>query len=146
MNKTLYFKDTNKINSTLKVMERNLEILNRNYNEIKYLNFGTVITILGSDYLRFENELKEALKGKIKESSSEKIRDVFEVVVQDLEQFEEESGAWFYNYVRFDTDTNKFYLVHDYKERINDSYTYKCKEDKLITVLSNMKDLIQENK
>lgn len=141
MSKILKFIDTQKNETTLELMIQNLDILNRNHKTIKHLNFGGTISILASDYNFWEQEIKFFLREKIEDPTEEKISNMFDIVVGDLEQFTD-GGEWFYHYVYYDTDTNKFNLLNDTVKRLYKNYTYKIKEDKLFNVLSDLKDLI----
>lgn len=128
MNKILKFTDKEK---TLKTMERNLEILNQNHEKIKHLNFCTALTILASDIETFEHDLKAVLFFEVKNCTPEKLKNVFDYLT-NLEQFEEGTGRWFYQYVYFDDDEQKFGLIYDYQKTITDSYTFVCKTENLL--------------
>jgi hypothetical protein len=141
MSKILTFRDKQKIEKTLDLIIQNLDILNRNHKAIKYLNYTTTISILASDYNFWEQEIKAFLMEKIEDPTEEKINNMFDILVGDMEQFKD-GGAWFYHYVYFDADTNKFNILDDIVKSLYGKYTYKIKEDKLFAVLSDLKDLI----
>jgi hypothetical protein len=143
--KELILRDTERIASTLKTMERNLEILNRNHDEIKYLGFPTIITLLGSDYNRYENELKSKIRENTNDCTEEKLRNLFDIVVGNLEQFET-GGAWIINWIQFNEQTNTFQLKQDYIKEINDTYTFICREENLRENLAKANILIELNK
>jgi hypothetical protein len=132
MKEALLLRDTEKINSTLKTMERNLSVLNENHQTIKEMGYPSIVSIYASDFELWRKELKLEIIKNTEGCNIEKMYDIFEYIENlELEQFVEGTGEWFIDWVFFNSERDTFQLKQDYEKTINEEYTFIVLEENL---------------
>lgn len=168
---TIIYTDKSAILNEISRIESNVSILNQNYEKIKTLGFDAELCFYASTYANNKEKFREKIFKIYKKDFlpisqiNERIREIEKKLFYN--EFDE-LGAYLENedytealkknliplnkgviFSQYDKEKDIFILVPDYKELIENEYTYKCENEKqeqvfkiMVEISKNIKNVI----